>query len=310
MRITLNLLLFSLLLLGFYCILEWMWNVGVREIVIYTEHFLLEEADRLRVAVLPDVKSAKWWDRLELLLYYSGIRGYLPFVSAKVWLIGQGIWAGCTFVLVTLLSGSIWTGLGFTLATGVLWGQLLGILRRSNLRSTERCLLEFINVAESFAVTGEEPVAILMCCGQYLTGPVGRALASIEKHRRAGWTGRMILEQLKVTLEHPKWQEFIHNLNICSMYNSDFGFVFRASRKSIQGYLSSKKERQSIKHTAQLEMGMIIVLSLVIVLVLGKFLNMQPESLLWGNPFARGCTIYMTGIVVLFFWKINTYEKE
>ena len=310
MILLLNCVIFILLLVGMVMLVSWLWETGVKEIIIYTEHFLLEEAKRLRISVLPEINSTKLWDKLELLLYYSGIRIYLPFVSAKVWILFCMMVMCCSFIIVMSLSRNIWQAGVFCVAVCLILTQMLEIMRRANLRSTERYLLELLNVTESFAVTGEEPIAILSNCSTYMKGPIGQALKSVHKYVKQGWSGRMILEQLKVRLEHPKWQEFIHNLNICSMYNSEYSFVFRTSRKSIQGYLTSKKERQSIKHTAEAEMAAIVFLSLVIILVLSNFLAVSVKELMWGNGVSRGCTIYMAGIVMLFFWKISAYEKE
>lgn len=310
MSVALNVSIFVLLFMGFFGLTGWLWEVGVQEIIIYTEHFLSSEARRVRMRVLPEVISPKAWDRLELLLFYSGIRGTFPFVSAKVWLLFCSMTAGSVFILANFLTGSLWKAALCSMGLCVFLTEILIVLRHRRLRMTECYLLELINVTESFAATGEEPVAILTSCSMYLKGPIGHALLGIDRHLKQGWSSRMILEQLKVTLEHPKWQEFIHNLSVCSMYNSDYRFVFRTSRKSIQAYLSSKKERQSIKHTAQMEMGAIVFLSLAIVVVLSNFLAIPAMELLWGNAVSKGCTIYMSGIIVLFFWKIGVYEKE
>lgn len=310
MTVAINVTILVLLITGFCFVTGWLWEAGVQEIMIYTESFLLEEAKKLRVKVLPEVTSAKPLDRLELLLYYSGIRNYFPFVSAKVWLLFCFIVYVCSFIIVTFLTGHIGIAGIFCIAVCILMLQLLGWMRHRNLWATEKQLLELLNITESFAATGDEALAILQNCSPYMTGPVGLALRSIEKHIEQGWSGRMILEQLKIMLEHPKWQEFIHNLNVCCMYNSDFNYVFRSSRKSIQSYLASKKERQSIKHTAQAEMGIIVCLSLIIVVVLGEFLGVSVYELMWGSRFAQICTVYMGGIIVLFYWKIGAYEKE
>lgn len=310
MTTAINISILVLLFTGFLFVTGWMWEVGVQEILIYTESFLLEEAKRLRVKVLPEVTSAKPWDKLELTLYYSGIRNHFPFVSAKVWLLFSFLVYSCSFAMVLILTGSVGKTVLFCIAIWFFMTQLLSWMRRRNMRATERQLLELLNVTESFAATGDEPLAILRNCSPYMTGPIGHALKSIERHINEGWSGRMILEQLKIMLEHPKWQEFIHNLNVCSMYNSDFNYVFRSSRKSIQSYLSSKKERESIKHTAQIEMGIIVFLSLIIVMVMGEFLALSISTLLWGNQFGRICTVYMIGIVLLFYWKTGAYEKE
>ena len=310
MTTVINIIIFIFLIVGFLFLTGWLWETGVHEILIYTENFLLEEAQKLRVKVLPEITSAKLFDRLELLLYYSGIRNFFPFVSAKVWLWFSFMVYGCSFLLVGLFTGSIGKAVIFCIALHFFMTQFLSRMRHRNLKKTERQLLELLNITESFAATGDAPLAILQNCSVYMSGPVGVALSSIGRHINEGWSSRMILEQLKIMLEHPKWQEFIHNLNVCSMYNSDFRYVFRSSRKSIQAYLSSKKERQSIKHTAQVEMGIIVFLSLIIVMAMSNFLSVPVTELVCGHSFGRICSGYMVGIVVVFYWKIGAYEKE
>lgn len=310
MEIWFNVVIFLLLAFGFWKLTEWLWEVGVSEIMIYTEGFLIQETKKLRIKVLPEITSTKWLDRLELLLYYSGIRNSIPFVSAKVWILFQILVYNCSFVLAVLLTGSLWKAGVCCIMIGGLTVWFLTWMRQHNMKATEKQLLELLNITESFAVTGDEPLTILTHCSNYMTGPVGHALSRIETYLQQGWSARMILEKLKISLEHPKWQEFIHNLNVCCMYNSDFNYVFRSSRKSIQAYLSSKKERQSIKRTAQVEMGMIVGLSMLIMIFLAKFLNVSMAEVFWGNVFAKCCSVYMLAIIGVFFWKLGAYEKE
>lgn len=309
MAVLLNGVVFILLLFGAWSLVSWLWDVGVQEILVYTEDFLEGEAKKLRVQALPDPRSSPW-DRLELLLYYSGVRNRIPFMSGKVWTLSVFMLCSSIFIMVCCMGGSLWRAMGGVMLSGFACMQFLNLLRQNNLRRTEQYLLELVNVTESFSMTGEDPVAILCKCSMYLNGPIADVLKRTEQYMERGWSSRMILEQMRVRLEHPKWQEFIHNLNVCSMYNSDYTTVFHSSRKSIQAYLTSKKERHSVKHTAQMEMGLICILAMVIVSVLGSFLEMPWKELVWGNVISKCCTVYMLGIVAVFFWKMNVFEKE
>lgn len=305
-----NSIVLILLTFGMYCLLDWLWEVGVTEILVYTQGFFQAEAKRIRVQPLPELYSRRLWDRMELLLYYSGIRMQIPFFSAKVcllFLIALGLLA---FLVGMLCLGSVWKSIAICFGMLILFFLCLEVMRRSNRKRTERYLLELLNLTESFTATGEEALAILGMCSLYVKGPIGQALNSIEKYLEKGWSAGMVLAKLKVMLEHPKWQEFIHNLHVCSMYNSDFSYVFRSSRKSIQSYLSSKKERQSVKTTARMEMFAIATLCLIIIVVLSRFLQIAVEELLWENTVGKGCTLYMLGILILFFGKMGDNERE
>ncbi len=310
MTIVMNSMIWLTLIGGLYLIVGWFWEVGVQEIVVYTEHFLLQEARKVRMQKIPEVTGTNPWERLERTLFYSGIRNRYPFFSAKLWLLFMVVLNGVTFIAVFLLTRSLGkAGIGCITLCVALTATLTW-MRSRNLHNTEKYLLELVNLTESFAVTGEEPVAILSNCSSYMRGPVGQVLKNMEKTRQQGISSRILLEQLKVMLEHPKWQEFIHNLSVCSMYNSDFTTVFRSSRKSIQGYLTSKKERQKVKQTARMEMVIITVLGFFILYAISQMLQMDVIELVWGNIVSRGCTVYMAGIISLFFLKLGSFEKE
>ena len=310
MTMLIDLVVLLTIFLGFYLIVGWFWEVGVREIVVCTEQFLLQETRKVRMQRLPEVTSTKLWDRLERMLFYSGIRNRYPFFSAKVWLLWMIMLNGCSFIVASLMTGSVLKGVLACAVMCVVLTTVLAWMRSRNLKNTEKYLLELVNLTESFAATGEEPVAILNHCSFYMRGPIGQVLRNMEKTRQQGISSRLLLEQMKVMLEHPKWQEFIHNLSVCSMYNSDFGTVFGSSRKSIQGYLSSKKERQKVKQVAKLEMAIIVIFCFIIISLLSGMLEMTVQELIWGDSVSKGCTIYMAGIIVLFVWKLGTFEKE
>jgi len=310
MEIIVNSLVLILLFLGMYCLTDWLWEVGVEEIIVYAQGFFQAETKRMRVQTLPELYSKRLWDRLELLLYYSGIRIQIPFFSARVCILFLLVIGLLSFLAGMVCLESVWKSVAICLGICFLFYMYLEVMRRRNRKRTERYLLELLNLTESFTATGEEALAILQMCSLYVKGPIGQALNSIERYLQKGWSSGMVLAKLKVMLEHPKWQEFMHNLHVCSMYNSDFSYVFRSSRKSIQVYLSSKKERQSVKTTARMEMLAIATLCLIIIVVLGRFLQIPVEKLLWGSGIGKGCTLYMISIMALFFWKMGDNERE
>ncbi|MCD7807036.1 MAG: hypothetical protein LUH19_06810 [Lachnospiraceae bacterium] len=303
----LDAVLFGCVLAGCLCFVGWMDERGIREIRLYSDEFLMNEEKAVRCRVLPDPASRKLTDRLELALYYSGIRGRYPFVSVKFWVLFQCFAALWVWILVSAGRG-FWPALLCAGLTPVCFAAFLSLMRTRRYKGTEGHLLEAINLAEGFSATEEDPVAILGHCGEYIKGPVGQALRRIDALREQGLSSRMILEQLKLELEHPKWQEFIHNLNVCSMYNCDFVYVLQSSRKSTQRYLTSAKEKQSVKRVAKMEMMLIIVLSMVILVAMTELMEVSLVWLLWGSLPGKACSVYMAGILVLFVWSLSGYR--
>ncbi len=297
-------LLFLCLLTACWCFVSWMDARGIREIRMHSEEFLAAEENAVRCRVLPDTASRKWADRVELSLYYSGLRGRFPFMSVKFWVLLQCFAALWAWILLNTFAGLLAAFAG-ALAVPMLFTAVLSILRNARFTKTQEHLLEVINLAEGFSATEEDPVSILLLCGAYIGGPIGQTLKGAESLRARGLGSRRVLEEMKLMLEHPKWQEFIHNLNVCSMYNCDFVYVLQNSRKSTQRYLTFVKEKQSVKRTARMEMVLIILLSAVMLQAMTGLMDMSLAWLLWGSLPGKVCSVYMVGILLFFVFSLS-----
>ncbi len=302
-------LLFFSLLTACSCFVSWMDTRGIREIRVYSEEFLTTQENAVRCRTLPDSDSRKWADRVELSLYYSGIRGRFPFVSVKFWVLLQCFAALWIWILLVVIKGPL-AAFAAALAVPLMCAALVSIMRTARFKRTQEHLLEVINLAEGFSATEEDPVSILILCGAYLGGPVGQTLRYAEKLRDRGMSSRRVLEELKLMLEHPKWQEFIHNLNVCSMYNCDFVYVLQNSRKSTQRYLTFAKEKQSVKRTARVEMVLIVVLSAVMLQAMTGLMEVSLVWLLWGSLPGKVCSVYMAVILLIFVWSLGGNERR
>lgn len=294
-------LLFFSLLTACYCFVGWMDARGIREIRVHSEEFLAAEENAVRCRVLPDSESRRWADRVELALYYSGIRSRFPFISVKFWVLLQCFAALWVWILLGAVRG-LPAAFAGALAVPVAFAAFISILRTARFRRTQEHLLEVINLAEGFSATEEDPVSILLLCGAYISGPIGQTLRSAGQLRDRGLSSRRVLEEMKLLLEHPKWQEFIHNLNVCSMYNCDFVYVLQNSRKSTQRYLTFAREKQGVKRTARVEMGLIVVLSAVMLQAMSNLMEVSLTWLLWGSLPGKVCTVYMVVILLIFVW--------
>ncbi len=300
----LDIFLFLSILAACGCFVSWMDTRGIREIRVYSEEFLAAEEKAVRCRVLPDPASRKWADRVELSLYYSGLRGRYPFISVKFWVLLQCFAALWVWILLVTFKG-LFAAFAGACMVPVIFAALLSVLRSMRFKQTQEHLLELINLAEGFSATEEDPVTILLLCGVYIGGPIGQTLRLADQLRAKGLGSRQVLEEMKLMLEHPKWQEFIHNLNVCSMYNCDFVYVLQNSRKSTQRYLTFAKEKQSVKRVAKVEMTLIIALSAVMLRAMTGLMDVSLTWLLWGSLPGRACCVYMAGILVFFVWSLS-----
>ncbi|MCD8326101.1 MAG: hypothetical protein LUC90_05290 [Lachnospiraceae bacterium] len=124
----LDAVLFGCILAVCLCFVGWMDERGIREIRLYSDEFLMNEEKAVQCRVLPDPASKKLADRLELALYYSGIRGRYPFVSVKFWVLFQCFAALWVWILVSAGRG-VRTALLCACLTPVCFAAVLSLMR-------------------------------------------------------------------------------------------------------------------------------------------------------------------------------------
>ncbi|MFI3238100.1 MAG: hypothetical protein R3Y47_08770 [Lachnospiraceae bacterium] len=310
MEICLYISLFILLVITVYVALSWLLERGIYQITNTSRKFMEREEKAIKLKVIPNIHSTNIIDKLELFLIHCGIRGVIPFLSARVCIIVVLLWLISAMNIGLFMKASFCTS--FTIASAVVFAVyfILALFRQHALRRTEGGLLELINLAESFCVTEEEIISVLGHCARYTKAPIAKRLKSARIKSDQGMSTRLVLEELKIGLEHPRWQEFMHNLSICSIYNSDFQYVFHASRKNMQAYLTSKKERDGVKRAAKVEMLILLLMGVVIMYMMGSLLELSISWLLFDTLIGQVITGYFVFIAIAFAWKIIGFEKE
>ncbi len=240
------------------------------------------------------------WDRY---FVQSGISQKIPFLNSQLYLTGILLGAAAGFFLFWLTAGeNPVAGMG----RGVLWmiGEsgcgymVIKVLVRQRRKRTEKELLPFLNVVDNFSKGHEDLFYILENAGRYLKEPLKSAVLECSRH--AAQTGKRYeaIQELIYSIQHPKFQEMVHNLDICSRNEANYSEVLKDMRESLVNYLSNRREEETILREGKIQILLILCMGMPMIGMLRAVTGVSVLSMT-KNFFGRAVIGYW--ILVLLF---------
>ena len=213
---------------------------------------------------------------LEQMLQYSGLRAYLPGLTVEWWI------AGNAAVLSTVCLG-VWIFAGFLPAlmvtTLLVVAETVGIraLRAANLRRVNNNLMKLLDFLGNYSVTAAEATGVFSQVSRYMEEPLRSALdACCYEAQTTGDAGLALLSMAE-KIEHPKFKELARNMEVSIRYCADFSALVISSRRSLREYLRVSQERRGMLREAAVNMALLLGMSAIVLLVVGRL----TEASLW-----------------------------
>ncbi len=222
------------------------------------------------------------WQRVNRELEYSGLRRRYPILTVE-----RGLALLAAGLAVCLVAGwTIWSlpvGLlldAFLLLAVFLWVEV-GKVR--NLRAVNEDLMKFLDFLGNYSYSSGELTAILGAVSPYLKEPLRSVLEECETEGRL--TGNVSLAVLGMAekVQHPMFRQLVRNLEITSRYSADFLPLVMDSRRSMREYLQQSRERKGMLREAVVNMLLLLFMSTVMLLIVGKLVGKTLAELLLGN---------------------------
>lgn len=235
--------------------------------------------NRRRLLMLRQEHSV--WYRLEQELNYSGWKRRFPFLTPEVWLISNGLAGAVIFFGLLLLSGKWWVAcLGVICAGGVEY-LLLHISKAAEARSVNNNLLSFLNFLGNYSITAGEVTGIFNQISKYVDEPMKSALDECCYEAKTTGDSGLALLAMAEKIEHPKFKEIVHNLEVSIRYCADFKVLVDSSRRSVREYLRLEEDRKGMLTEALVNMAMLLVMSVFALLTVDGLIDRSVWEILF-----------------------------
>ena len=248
--------------------------------------------------------------RMEQRLLYSGLMGKIPFLTLELWTVGKVLLGLGTLLLLRLLGGTWQQGILGVLTVELavyLWENLL---MARNYEKTDEELLKFLDFLGSYSLTCGEVTAVLEQVSGYLEEPVRSVLEQCCYEAQVSGDTSIALLGTAEKLEHPKFKEFVRNLEISMRYSADFTVLVSQSRRSVREHMRLRQERKALAREAWINLLLLGAMTAVILKAAGALIGISVEQILFYTWVGRGAAGVVCGILALFYRQVRRIDTD
>ncbi len=238
--------------------------------------------------------------RMEKTLIYSGVGVRFPGFTPEI-AITAGIVLGSMGYLGGFLLGlSRWVRCGIIVAVYAGIALVLNILMLRNYNRTDEELLKFLDFLGNYSITSGEITSILRQISGYLKEPLKTVLEEgYVEAQTCGNTGLALLEMAE-KIQHPKFKEFIYNMEITLRYSADFTTLVRQSRRAVRENMKLRRERRSMAKEAWINIMILGGMTVVILKAVEVLIGVPVMQIIFLTWVGRFCLAGIGIILVLF----------
>lgn len=266
--------------------------------------------EKMRQIEEGNIKKKPLLYRIDRILDYSGIKKYISFINAELFIFILLFFLVIIFAIVTIISGKLLYGFASDIIFCIIVYCTLYALSGKYYNNLEANIMTLLNLIENFNKTQDDIVGIFRKTIPYIGEPISSILSEFCSEVRVYGDINQAFDNMNARIEHRKCRELIHNLKVCSRYESDYESVVRDLRTSMINYLEIKAERKAIINNGRAEIVILFVCAAFIIylfsnIISGSLLKLLSESLI-GNIIIIYCFIVILISVVLMF----SYDKR
>ncbi|MBO4980981.1 MAG: hypothetical protein J6C84_03695 [Lachnospiraceae bacterium] len=305
-------MIFLLLFAGFLILFYRIRVLGTLGRVLKRTRDGMQEASRHRILEnrrsLRELKREhSLWHYWEQLLWYSGAKRRFPFLDAG-WLLVVGLAAEGGAVILGIVFGDLKAAIPAALLPALLFVLLQAGRVRAG-RSVNDNLLKFLDFLGNYSITSGEIAGIFQQISRYMEEPLKGALEECcYEAQTTGDTGLALLSMAE-KIEHPKFKEFVRNMEINLRYCADFSVLVAAGRRSVRDYLKAESQRRSMLREGAVNLLLLLAMSVFVLLTVDRLIEVSVWKILWDTLPGRLALAAAIGILLLFLGQLAGAER-
>lgn len=249
--------------------------------------------------------------KLDSLIAQSNIRRIFPLLNAEVFLIGSIVIVALG-ILIGNLAGPSYMIVGLILSVSAVFLSFAGMymMKNRNYKRIEDGVIDFINLMENYSKTSDDIIDIIGKTYPFLGEPL-RSLAQrcyTEGMRTGNVT--MALTDFERGINYRMLREIVHNISVCSRYDTNYKAVIQNSRDQLMDYLAGKEKRRTIINTGRTEFLIILILAGFLFYFITSLVdNLDVAGILLHTMAGNVLLIIFTGVILLAVYMLFIKEN-
>ncbi len=305
MNVCFSASLFTLLLAGFYGLME---GMGTGEELKKKATLLSRRLDekgrenalRKREAIRMRADRDGMWARIDRALVYSCIVRYLPGINTEKFI--AFVCAVCAFVFIS-------AGIAFGIITGIVCTAVflfavyacVRVLEIYNLRRTGGDLPRLLDLLGSYAASGAVYSNIFGQISIYMNEPLRTVFDECGAEGRLSGDISLALLTMADKIEHPQFKQLIRNMEITSRHSEDIAGLVNDTRRSLRDYLKESSDRKAMLRESAINMVLLLIMSYVVIAISAKLSETQVSTVIFASIPGR-VTLGVLGAVLMMYF--------
>ncbi len=308
-----KIVLFLELMVAFVLLFYWMRGESIIHRIMHKAYEGLEQAAEKRMAdhraaMMLMNRPGGFFCRLEQQLLYSGLLHRFPSMTPEKFVAGNLLLAGMVYLGISLISGHWWMGLLGILGWCAVGYVLVSLLIAHQYNAVDRELLKFLDFLGNYSITSGELTSILSQISGYLENPLKVVLEECYYEAQTTGDTSVALLSMAEKIQHPKFKELVHNMEITMRYCADFTILVNQSRKAVREHMRMRQERKSLAAEAWVNILILGVMTVVILKTVEALIGIPMKEILFDSWPGRICLSGIGGILFLFYRQIRKLD--
>lgn len=243
-------------------------------------------------------------------LIYSRLTYYFPFLTTEIYLVIILCSMVIVYFILQFITKNFSTGLiGSIITLGIYMG-IQSFMSYHNYKAVEDDLLDFLNLLKNYSISTNEITLIFHKISKYMRNPLSSLLEECYYESQTTGNNSLALKHLMNKVEHPKFKELIRNLEICGRYDSDYAEVLNSSRKTIQNYISAKKEQKAENKLEKNNFVILTIGCIICIYLITNLMKINIIQILTTTTSGKILGTIFIGIIILFIWNVVLFDKD
>lgn len=238
--------------------------------------------------------------RIDEILNYSGIKDKIPWLTTELFIVIALVFIAIVSTIVLLTFGLIQGLLSAVVIFAVIRLSivLLSIYRS---RLIDEQLLQFMNIIDNFSKTSNDIIDIFEKASLYIQDPLRNQIyQAVQKARNAG-SKEIALKDLQDNVKNKHFKMLVRNLDTSSNFENNYSDIVEDCRGVFHSYIKSQKELKQIQISGMIQIGFLVVLSLVAIQMIVQIANSDDviKVLVDSGTTGIGLILYLITAIIL-----------
>lgn len=237
--------------------------------------------------------------RIDRLVILSGLKNKLKFLNGESFLAilaGSGVISG---IAAGNISGNVFLGLFIGAAVITAEVLLVVFFYGRTYKKIEDDTSLFISILSNHAKSSSDILTIMTRTNPSMDGPVRDLISKFLLDAEKTGNLDIAFDVMKESVDNRTFQTIIVNLKNCMHFGANYEEVLQQMMGQVADAMSAREERKNILFSSKLTLISISIMSIIIVLVIGKGIGIDVKAILTQNTIGQ-FILFLTGILYLF----------